>query len=58
MKEGMKKRGVEQRNHFESVSQNFSALPAASAPRSTAPSKKERRVGFLILRESTLCFVV
>ena len=40
--------------HLESVSQNFSALPAASAPRSTAPSKKERRVGFLILRESTL----
>ena len=44
-------------SHFEIVSQNFSALPAASAPRSTAPSKTERSVGFLILRESTLVVV-
>ena len=43
---------------MESVSQNFSALPAASAPMSTAPSKMLRRVGFLILRESTLFVVV
>jgi len=51
----MEKLGTKtQCSHLESVSQNFSAFPAASAPRSTAPSKKERRVGFLILRESTL----
>ena len=44
-------------SHLETLSQNFSTFAAASAPRSTAPSKRERMVGFLILRETVLLFI-